>query len=104
MVTVTCPRPVTDPGSDRSRESPRPVTDPGPVARSYPGLGVTACPKEIRPGGPIFTKVINNAYTLTNMFELFCHNLMLVHLHCSYIDDLLTVIKIKTIIPVGNGL
>jgi len=29
---------------------------------------------------------------------------MLVHLHCSYIDDLLTVIKIKTIIPVGNGL
>ena len=82
MATVTCPRPVTDPGPDRSRENPRPVTDPGPVTRSYPGLaastlGVTACPREIRPGCPIFAKVINNAYTLTNVFELFCHKLVI---------------------------
>ena len=78
VATVTCPIPVTDPGPDRSRESPRPVTDPGPVTRSYPGLaasplGVTACSREIRPGCPIFAKVINNAYTLTNVFEFFCH-------------------------------
>ena len=66
-------RKLQRPGPDRSRESPRPVTDPGPVTRSYPGLatsplGVTACPREIRPGCPIFAKVINNAYILTNVF------------------------------------
>ena len=49
--------------------------------RSYPGLaasplGVTACPREIRPGCPVFAKVINHAYTLTNVFELFCHKLL----------------------------